>query len=132
MDGSLSRSPLTPTFLTVLVLVAIRKKLEAKGARTIRGLGRMFRLMDSYDGNKKIDKEEFTEGMSRIGLSLSSDQIGGIMALLDTNQDGMLDFNEFLVGMRGLPNERRQAIIDKCFLAFDKDCSGMIEASDLR
>ena len=92
----------------------------------------MFRLMDSYDGNKKIDKEEFTEGMSRIGLSMSADQISGVMALLDTNQDGMLDFNEFLVGMRGLPSERRQAIIDKCFLAFDKDCSGMIEASDLR
>ena len=51
---------------------------------------------------------------------------------LDKNNDGCVDFDEFLVAIRGKPNARRQAVIDKAFLRFDKDCSGSIDANDLR
>ena len=54
------------------------------------------------------------------------------MSLLDTNKDGSVDFDEFLVGIRGKPNQRRQAMVDKAFLKFDKDGSGLINAQDLR
>ena len=63
------------------------------------------------------------------------------MQLLDTNQDGKLDFDEFLKGIknrkiikgiRGKPNARRQAMIDKAFLKFDKDGNGVITSIDLR
>ena len=64
------------------------------------------------------------------------------MVYLDTDGDGTINFDEFLVGVRvrfqmryfpqGSPNERRQAIIDKAFLKFDKDCNGYIDAADMK
>ena len=50
----------------------------------------------------------------------------------DRNRDGHIDFDEFLYTIRGKPNNRRQLIIDKAFLKFDKDCSGFITPADLK
>merc|ERR1711981_1216502 len=54
------------------------------------------------------------------------------MTILDTNNDGHIDMNEFLVAIRGTLNSKRQAMVDKAFLKFDSDGSGCIEASDLK
>lgn len=54
------------------------------------------------------------------------------MAVLDTNKDGNINIDEFLIAVRGKPSPRRQAIIDKAFLKFDRDASGHINAIDLR
>ena len=37
-----------------------------------------------------------------------------------------------MTGLRGKPNSRRQAIIDKAFLKFDKEGNGLIDVTDLR
>lgn len=44
----------------------------------------------------------------------------------------MINFDQFLVAIRGRPNSRRQAIIDKAFLKFDKDGCGLISITDIR
>ena len=54
------------------------------------------------------------------------------MSLFDTDGDGCVNFDEFLVGIRGKCNERRQAMVDKAFLKFDRDGNGVITAADLR
>ena len=54
------------------------------------------------------------------------------MKLLDTDGDGHINFDEFLVGVRGKLNEQRQAMVDKAFLKFDSNGSGVIEAADLK
>ena len=54
------------------------------------------------------------------------------MTYLDKNDDGYVSFDEFLVGIRGKPNVRRQTYIDKAYFKFDKDGDGRITASDLR
>ena len=44
----------------------------------------------------------------------------------------MINFSEFLVALRGIPNDRRQAIIDKAFLKFDKEGTGLIDVTEIR
>ena len=39
-------------------LAKVRAQLKARGARTIAGLSRVFRQLDSFDGNKKVDMDE--------------------------------------------------------------------------
>lgn len=51
---------------------------------------------------------------------------------MDTNDDGFVDYNEFLIGVRGKPNVKRQTFIDKAYFKFDKDGDGFITAADLR
>ena len=52
--------------------------------------------------------------------------------MLDTNHDGKINLDEFLIAVRGKPNNRRQAIIDKAFLKFDKDWNGTLTIEDMK
>ena len=63
--------------------------------------------MDSYNGDKKIDREEFAVGMREIGLELSRDESNKLIAFFDRDGDGNVDFTEFLIGVRGVLNEKR-------------------------
>ena len=49
----------------------MRSQINARGAKTIRGLGRVFRNFDSFDGNKKIDANEFFSGLREIQIDVS-------------------------------------------------------------
>lgn len=51
---------------------------------------------------------------------------------LDTNGDGFVNFDEFLVGIRGRPSDVRMRYIEMAFFKFDKDANGFITADDLR
>ena len=56
------------------VLDKVRSQIQARGAKTIRGLGRTFRNFDSFDGNHKIDKEEFYSGLCEIQVKVTRDE----------------------------------------------------------
>ena len=49
----------------------MRSQINARGAKTIRGLGRVFRNFDSFDGNKKIDAQEFFSGLREIQVNVT-------------------------------------------------------------
>lgn len=66
-------------FLIFKVLQRVRDALQARGAKTIRGLGKTFRSMDSYDGNKRIDKDEFFIGLRENGVQLSKQEADVIL-----------------------------------------------------
>ena len=115
-----------------LILQRVRDQIFARGAKTIRGLGRTFRALDSYDGNKKVDRNEFLVGLKENGVQITKDEANILLEFIDTNRDGTVDFDEFLVAMRGQLNTKRQALVDKAFLKFDKDGNGFITTADLK
>ena len=82
------------------MLERLREALKNRGSNTIRGLGICFRCLDSYDGNRKVDKEEFRVGMNEIGINLSKAEAEILMNYFDTDHDGTMNFDEFLVGVR--------------------------------
>ena len=82
------------------VLERVRTQIKARGAKTIRGLGRTFRNFDSFDGNHKIDAEEFYSGLCEIQIQVTRAEANALMALFDTDGDGNVNFDEFLVGIR--------------------------------
>ena len=113
------------------ILEKVKSALKRRGSKTIAGLGRTFRALDSYDGNKKVDSEEFNVGLRENGVDLTQEESDALLHYFDRDGDGHINFDEFLVGIRGKLNERREAIVMKAFLKFDKDCSGSITAEDL-
>jgi len=115
-----------------IVLDKLRSQLQSRGAKTIRGLGRSFRAFDSLDGNRKIDRGEFMSGLQENGVDVTAAEANALFGLLDTDNDGTVNFDEFLVGVRGKLNQQRQAMVDKAFLKFDADGSGTITAADLK
>ena len=84
------------------------------------------------EGNREVDKEEFYFGLKELRVNISKREAEALLDYLDTNDDGYVNYDEFLKGIRGKPNNKRQAFIDKTFLKFDKDGNGKITAADLR
>ena len=104
--------------LTTLVLQDLKNQLNARGAKTIRGLGRVFRNMDSFDGNKRLDRSEFFSGLCEVQCKITQEDADVtsspisnlpkiLLNFLDKTHDGCIDMSEFLVGVRGTPNQRR-------------------------
>jgi Ca2+-binding EF-hand superfamily protein len=94
-------------------------------------MGRSFRIMDD-NGDRKIDKQEFYWGLKDLGAEVSKREAQLLLEYLDTNKDGVVSYDEFLFGIRGMPNETRQEIIDVCFAKFDADGNGTVTSADLR
>lgn len=63
--------------------------------------------MDNGDGNRKIDKQEFYFGLKEQGVDILKREAEALLDFLDTNDDGYVDFNEFLYGIRGKPDMKR-------------------------
>ena len=116
----------------VIVLEKVKISLRNRGVNTIRSLGKAFKTIDSFNGDRKVDKEEFYWGLKDFGVTISKKEAELLLDHLDTNDDGFVNFDEFLVAIRGRPNQKRQAFIDKAFLKFDRDGNGKITSSDLK
>ena len=114
------------------VLQRLREQLAARGAKTIASIGRVFRNLDSYDGNRKIDADELFYGMQELGVQLTKAESQAVLSIMDTDGSGNINLDEFLVGIRGSLNETRQAMVDKAYNKFDSDGSGFVDSNDLR
>ena len=114
-----------------MVVAKVKSQMAARGARTIRGLGRVFKCIDD-SGNRKVDAQEFFVGLNECGCNLTKEETDALLAHYDTDKDGNVNFDEFLVMMRGSLNATRQAVVDAAFCKFDADGSGCVTASYLR
>ena len=105
--------------------------MAARGAKTIRGLGRVFKTMDD-SGNRKVDAQEFFVGLNECGCNLTKEETDALLSAFDTDHDGNVNFDEFLIGLRGSMNAQRQAVADAAYAKFDMTGDGVITAADLR
>ena len=110
----------------------VREQLKAKGARSIRGLERMFKQMDSFDGNRKLDMDELYQGLTDFGCDVNKDEVRTLMAKFDEDCSGNLTFDEFLIGIRGIMPEARLEMVNAAFTKFDVDGCGAVTMKDLR
>ena len=68
------------------------------------------------DNSKTLDISEFTKGISEHTLDWSPAQVKQIFDLFDTEKNGQISYDEFLVHLRGPMNDRRTQM---CLLAFE-------------
>merc|ERR1711907_145191 len=117
---------------TTQVLQKVRSSLQSRGVASIASLGRAFRQMDSYDGNKKLSKDEFYNGLKDYGVDITKQEANALFGLFDKDGDGTINYDEFLIGVRGNMNSTREAIVMKAYNKLDKDGSGHITIDDLK
>ena len=88
---------------------------QSHGARGICGIARSFRIMDD-NNSKTLDISEFSKGITEHTLGWSTAQVKQIFDCFDTEKNGQISYDEFLVQIRGPMNTRRQQM---CLLAFE-------------
>ena len=97
----------------------------------IECLGKVFHTYDSA-GARRVDTQEFYVGLNDNGVTLSKEETECLMAALDTNGDGNVNYDDFLVAMRGSLNDERMKVTMAAFSKFDVMGCGSVKASDLR
>ena len=92
----------------------VRAQMNSRGAKTIRSLGRVFNTIDT-NGNRRVDPQEFFVGLNECGCNLTKDETNALLAYLDTNSDGTVNYEEFLIAIRGQLNPARRAAVQAAF-----------------
>ena len=62
-----------PKYTAADLLAEIKQKLQARGTLGIRGLGRMFRILDN-NGNRSLDIRELQYGLGDFGIAIDEEQ----------------------------------------------------------
>ncbi|KAM3138196.1 hypothetical protein pb186bvf_009659 [Paramecium bursaria] len=114
-----------------ILLKRVRDSLNARGTKTIRGLGILFRNFSNLGDRRTIDRNELKVGLAEVGVQLSWNEVDILFAAMDRDKSGAIDFDEFLVGIRGQLNPTRKAIVDAVFRKMDKDGGGYISQDEI-
>jgi len=108
----------------------VRERLNRRGVRGIVGISRRFKIMDD-DNSKSLSIDEFKKGMKECALDLSEREMQQLFQHFDRNQDGDLDYEEFLNGIKGPMNKRRLELVSLAFSMLDRNGNGILEPEEL-
>ena len=112
------------------LLNQVKQALLQRGTYGIRGLSRLFRVMDD-NGNGQLDHEDFKWGLYDAGLYLNDDQVKTLIEHFDRNKDGVVNFDEFLTTIRGPMNDFRMRLVAQAYEKLDKNGDGQITLDDV-
>jgi Ca2+-binding EF-hand superfamily protein len=112
------------------LLSAIKAQLISRGSMQIRGIGRMFRILDD-NRNHKLDKRELSDGLKDYGIHLTDAQTDCLFDSFDRDSNGQVNFDELLVALRGELNENRLSWIKAAYNKLDKNGDGLVKLDDI-
>lgn len=84
------------------------------------------------EANNKISMNCLNQVLQGFGVFLTKEETFALTSFLDRLNERKINIDDFLIAVRGKPNEERQACIDLVFNKFDKTRSGYADTSDLR
>jgi Ca2+-binding EF-hand superfamily protein len=77
----------------------IKAKIVERSANGIRGIARIFKMMDDK-GDRKLDVDDFRWGLIDFGIKISQGEARQVLDHFDRDRDGYVNFDEFLVALR--------------------------------
>lgn len=98
----------------------------------IEYLRNAFSKMDK-NGDGQLTPEELRVGLTEIpDINLSETDISNAMTVIDSNQNGLIDYTEFIAACLQSYNYLKENHLRSAFAYFDKDGSGTISKDELR
>ena len=108
----------------------IKTKLKQRGAMAIRGVGRVFRILDN-NRNRQIDAAELMWGLKDFDIHLNEEQTLVLINHFDRDNSGSFNFDEFLVALRGDLSENRLSFIRRAYQKLDVNGDGSVTLDDI-
>ncbi|KAJ1383047.1 hypothetical protein B484DRAFT_341959, partial [Ochromonadaceae sp. CCMP2298] len=109
----------------------VQKILERSGLNGgFKGLQRTLSIMDD-NGDKRLSKDELGSGLRDYGIDLNIRELDEIFHHFDRDRNGVIDVNEFIIGIRGDMNQRRKGLVLLAFNVLDTDRSGYITVEEM-
>jgi len=117
--------PPVPKFQGILI-ERFRKALNQRGANSVLGLGRAFRIADDNNSGS-LDFSEFQKAVRDFGLQIDPQDAQGLFKSIDYDQSGSIDFNEFLRVVIGEMNPFRRNLVERAFRTIDINQDGNVD-----
>eukprot|EP00249_Psilotum_nudum_P023359 c28846_g1_i1 orf=441-2168(-) len=111
--------------------IALRVIAESLSEEEIAGLKEMFKMMDTDDSGA-ITFDELKAGLRRLGSGLMDTEIQTLMEAADVDNNGTIDYGEFIAATVNLNKLEREENLFAAFCYFDKDGSGYITVDELQ
>ncbi|XP_019175937.1 PREDICTED: calcium-dependent protein kinase 11-like [Ipomoea nil] len=111
--------------------MALRVIAERLSEEEIGGLRQLFKMIDA-DGSGTITFEELKQSLKRVGSELMESEIQDLMNAADIDNNGTIDYGEFLAATLHLNKMEREENLVAAFAYFDKDGSGYITIDELQ
>ncbi|XP_022151392.1 calcium-dependent protein kinase 26-like [Momordica charantia] len=111
--------------------MALRVIAESLSEEEIAGLKEMFKMIDT-DNSGQITFEELKDGLKRFGANLNENEIQDLMQAADFDNNGCIDYGEFIAATLHLNKAGREDHLFAAFQYFDKDGSGYITQDELQ
>ncbi|NXB82653.1 CAPSL protein, partial [Donacobius atricapilla] len=112
-------------------LERLRLQCLARGSAGIKGLGRVFQIIDG-NNSRTLDFNEFLRGLHHYAVMINKEEAQQLFQMFDKDGSGTIDFDEFLVTLRPPMSNARREIILQAFQKLDKTGDGVITIEDLR
>ena len=84
------------------------------------------------NGDGLLSQDELHSGLNSLGHNFDLQTVIDISEMLDTNMNGMIDYNEFIAACMQSESYLDQGYLRAAFEHFDVDKSGKITADELR
>ncbi|CAN1772516.1 Calcium-dependent protein kinase 1 [Linum perenne] len=139
-DGVAPDKPLDSAVLTRLKHFSAMNRLKKMALRVIAdklseeeiaGLREMFKMIDT-DNSGSITFEELKVGLKKFGANLDESEIYDLMQAADIDNNGTIDYAEFIAATLHLNKVEREDHLFAAFSYFDKDGSGYITMDELQ
>ncbi|BFI10458.1 calcium-dependent protein kinase [Marchantia polymorpha subsp. ruderalis] len=111
--------------------MAIRVIAENLSEEEIAGLKEIFKMVDT-DNSSTITFEELKIALRRFGSVLKDSEIHDLLDAADVDQNGIIDYGEFIAATISLNKVSQQENLHIAFQYFDRDNSGYITKDELQ
>jgi Ca2+-binding EF-hand superfamily protein len=108
-----------------------RTSIKKRGIRGIMAMRRAFIIADEND-SKTLTLPEFIKFCHDYRIPISGKDINILFDEFDTNKNGEINYEEFVLAFTGEMCERRKRLITILFEVLDKDRKGFVELDDIR
>lgn len=104
-DTMVTSAPAIPRFQSILV-ERFRNKLKMRGGKGIVGMRRQFKIMDD-NGSGTLDLQEFRKGIKDFQVDIDPKDVDNLFKAFDINNNGDIDYDEFVRVVVGPMNQFR-------------------------
>lgn len=95
-------------------------------------LNRVFTFLDTT-GDGRLNTQELSVGLHRAtGLSISENEVDGILKQIDTDNNGFIDYSEFIMSAMPRTQLLSPERLRSAFDTFDTDRNGVISRAELK
>jgi len=92
----------------------MKKMIKDFGKNSLISLGKFF-IASDIKGTRQLNFEHFTKCIIQNKLEMTHRELKEIFSFFDVNKEGIINYDEFLLALRGPMSDFRRSLINDAF-----------------